>query len=212
MPEAQKRIDPNIVAVQKHERGSRRHIVQEQDESSNTHYKNLESELCFRESKELFHDRKLQRQRIDQLVQLCAQDTIMSDVETEYILGNVKLRLTYLKNTEFVPVDRSLNGVTRSNGYPEDRLLMWEKKKKIFSVCVDNNNFFPAFQFENQKPRVILERILNVLPKDMHGWHIALWFSSDNGWLGGDFPQNCLDQEERILNAAKQEDLELDRF
>ena len=74
------------------------------------------------------------------------------------------------------------------------------------------DRYFPAFQFEQQKPNPILEQILNLLPKDMHGWHIAFWFSSDNGWLGWDAPQNCLSQVESILKAAKQEALDLDRF
>ncbi len=208
MPETLDRIDPNIVAVQKHGRGSRQRIVHELEESSNAQGKNFESELCFRESNELFHDRRIQRQRIDQLVNLFVQEPIMSDVETEYILGNVKSRLTYLKNTEFVSVDRSLNGKTRSIGYAEDQLMSWEEKKKIFSVCVKNDKFYPAFQFSGSEPRLIIEKVIHVLPDYMYGWHLAYWFSGSNGWLNGDSPKDLLHLDKKILYAAKQVSLD----
>lgn len=212
MPETLDTTDPNIVAVQTQGRGSRQRIVNESDEFSNPRDKNLESALCFRESNELFHDRRIQRQRIDQLVNLFVQEPIMSDVEMEYILGNVKSRLTYLKNTEFAPIDRSINGETRSKGFPMERLLKWEQKKHIFSVCIGNDKFFPAFQFAGTEPRSIIEKVIQLLPDYMHGWHIAYWFSGSNGWLNGDSPKDLLHLDKKIIYAAKQVSLDKCRF
>lgn len=212
MPETLNRNDSRVVSMQKSQRDSRQHIVQELDEPKNLRDNSFESEVQFRESNELFHNREIQRQKIDHLVKLLTQDSIMSEVETEYILGNVKSRLKYLKNTEFVPVDRSLNRGTRPKEYPIDQLLKWEDKKKIFSVCVGEDKFFPAFQFAGKEPKLIIDKVIRLLPNYMYGWHIAYWFSGSNGWLNGDSPKDLLHLDDKIMYAAKQVSLDTYRF
>jgi len=36
-------------------------------------------------------------------------------------------------------------------------------------------------------------------------WKIAAWFGSNNGWLRGRAPKDCLDEPKRIIEAAKHE-------
>lgn len=215
MPEALDRIDPNVVAVQETPRRSRRRIVQEQDHLFNRDNERdfaQSPEKSFRGSKAGFHDSDQQRRKIDQFLQLLVEQPIMSDTETDYVVNNARLRLQYLQETEFADVSGSSTKDSDSTDYPLERLLKWEAEKKLFAVWVDQAKYFPVFQFQNQNPMPIVGKILRILPHDMNGWHIAYWFSSENGWLGWDFPRHCLNQEERILNAAKQESLELDRF
>lgn len=215
MTEALEGIEQNVVGVQQPLHHSRQQVVHNRSESGKSVNENLlpstlERRFCV--SNQLSHDSKKQRQKIDKLVELLVQEPIMSDLETDYIFDNAKLRLQYLLGTIFVKTTDSKNEKYKSNVYPFSQLLSWEAKKKIFGIWVGQDRYFPAFQFEQQKPNPILEQILNLLPKDMHGWHIAFWFSSDNGWLGWDAPQNCLSQVESILKAAKQEALDMDRF
>lgn len=215
MTEALERNEQNLVGVQQPMHHSRQQFFQTRAGSGNSvneHHLSSTIERRFRVSDHLSHDGKQQRQKIDKLVELLVQEPIMSNVESDYIIENAKLRLQYLLETSFVKTTDSKNENYKSNVYPFNQLLSWEAKKKIFGVWVGQDRYFPAFQFERQKPNPILEKILKLLPKDMHGWHIAFWFSSDNGWLGWDVPQNCLSQEESILKAAEQEALELDRF
>lgn len=183
---------------------SRQQFLQECDEPDNTKKKEPNSQLCFRESNQLFHDGQIQRRKIDQLVKIMVEETIMSDAETTYILDNVESRLKYLKNTEFVQANRTLNGKKLQNGYPLDRLLTWEDERRIFSVWIDQDRYFPAFQFEEKRPRIIIGKVIQLLPDYMHGWHIAYWFSGGNGWLNGNLPQNCLHIEDEVLRAAEQ--------
>lgn len=215
MSEALNRIDPNVVAVQDTPRRSRRRIVQEQNHLFNRDNERefaQSAEKRFRGSKAGFHDSDQQRRKIDQFLKLLVEPPIMSDTETDYVLNNARVRLKYLQETEFADVSGSATKDIDSWEYPLERLLKWEAEKKLFAVWVDRAKYFPAFQFQNQNPMPIIGKILKILPNDMNGWHIAYWFSSENGWLGWDFPQHCLNQEERIQNAAKQESLELDRF
>ena len=215
MPETLDKIDHNVAAVQETPRRSRRRIAQEQNPLFNRDSGrdfSHRTEKRFRGSKVGFHDSDQQRHKIDQFLQLLVEQPIMSDLETDYVVKNARLRLKYLQETEFADVSGSSTKDSDSAQYPLDRLLKWEAEKKLFAVWADQAKYFPAFQFKNQNPLPIIAKILNILPNDMNGWHIAYWFSSENGWLGWDFPQQCLNQEERILNAAKQESLELDRF
>lgn len=212
MTEAIEKIDRNNVGVGESLQRSRRRNSQDSFESCEIKNETIQTEQCFRESTQIFHDRQIQRVKIDQLVKFFVQEPIMSEVETEYIFGNVKLRLTYLKQTEFVKIDRSSFGASKSNGYPIERLLKWEENKKIFSVSVDSDKFFPAFQFADNKPKIIIEKVIRLLPDYMNGWQIAYWFSGSNGWLSGDVPKELLHMEDKILYAAKQVALDKYRF
>lgn len=212
MTEAKEKIKRNMLGVQVTPSLPQRRIAQNHDESCKTKYETHHSGLCIRESTQLFHDRHVQRQKIDQIVKFLVQEPIMSEVETDYIFGNVTSRLTYLKKTEFVSIDRSLNGTTKRKGYPKERLSDWEKNKKIFSVWVDQDKFYPAFQFAAAKPKLIIEKVIQLLPDYMHGWLIAYWFSDSNGWLSGEAPKDLLDSGDRVLHAARQVSLDKYRF
>ena len=215
MPETLARIDPNGVPVHGTPRRSRQRINQEQNHLFNRDSERdlaKSTEKRFRGSKVGSHNSDQQRHKIDQFLQLLVEQPIMSDTETDYVLNNARLRLRYLQETEFAEISRSSTQDSNAPEYPLDRLLQWEAEKKLFAVWVDQAKYFPAFQFQNQNPMPIVGKILSILPNDMNGWHIAYWFSSENGWLGWEFPQRCLKQEERILNAAQQESLELHRF
>ena len=204
MSEASQTVDKNFIGVREPQRDSRQQILQECHGSLTTKDEERHWQQCFRESNQLFHDGLIQRRKIDQLVKIMVEETIMSDVETTYIFDNVVSRLKYLKNTEFVLANRTLNRKKLQKGYPLDRLLSWEGEKKIFAVWIDQDRYFPAFQFEAMKPRIIIEKVIRFLPDYMHGWHIAYWFSGGNGWLNGDLPQNNLHKEDEVLRAAKQ--------
>lgn len=212
MTEVKERIKRDISGVQVPPSRLQRRNAQNLDESCNTKNEPHHLGLCIRESTQLFHDRHVQRHKIDQIVKFLVQEPIMSEVETDYIFSNVTSRLTYLKTTEFVSIDGSLNGATKRKGYPKERLSDWEKNKKIFSVCVEKDKFYPAFQFAKAKPKLIIEKVIQLLPDYMHGWLIAYWFSDGNGWLSGEAPKDLLDRGDKVLHAARQVSLDEYRF
>lgn len=80
----------------------------------------------------------------------------------------------------------------------------WKSEGKTLGVRVNGRDLYPAFQFEDGAPRLIIKRILDVLPNEMSAWQKAIWFASGNGWLDGANPQGCLENGESVIDAASQ--------
>jgi len=82
----------------------------------------------------------------------------------------------------------------------------WRKEGRIFSVEVDNAARFPGFQFDAAgRPRPVIADVLAALDGCLGGWELALWFTSDNGWLGARRPVDLLESAPgRVVDAAAQ--------
>jgi hypothetical protein len=78
-------------------------------------------------------------------------------------------------------------------------------QRAIFGVRRLGKDRYPAFQFQDGRPRKIIGKVLKALPAGMSPWQTALWFSSPNGWLDGDTPMNRLTDEAALLAAALHE-------
>lgn len=81
----------------------------------------------------------------------------------------------------------------------------WKSQEAIFGVKRLGRDRYPAFQFQDGRPRKVIGKVLKALPRDMSPWQIAFWFSSPNGWLDGAKPMDCLVDEDAIIAAAGHE-------
>ncbi len=81
----------------------------------------------------------------------------------------------------------------------------WKTQRAIFGVRRLGRDRYPAFQFQDGRPRKIVGKVLEALPRDMSPWQTALWFSSSNGWLDGDKPMERLADAASLLAAAAHE-------
>ena len=81
----------------------------------------------------------------------------------------------------------------------------WKKARKIFGLRVSGREAYPAFQFQEGRPRPVIGKVLAALPDEMTGWQSALWFSGPNGWLDGQIPIERLADESAIVAAAEHE-------
>ena len=79
----------------------------------------------------------------------------------------------------------------------------WKRHGRIFAVVGAKSFEYPSFQFLNGKPRPIIKAVLDIIAEDFSSWEIAFWFDTENDWLDGKKPQDCLNQKEDILQAAK---------
>lgn len=81
----------------------------------------------------------------------------------------------------------------------------WAKQGRVFSVDVEGSQRFPGFQFgENGRPLPVVADVLAALGDRLAAWELALWFSSDNDWLGGQRPVDVLDSDpEPVVEAAR---------
>lgn len=81
----------------------------------------------------------------------------------------------------------------------------WKAQGAIFSVRRLGRDRYPAFQFQDGRPRKVIADILKALPNDMSPWQTALWFASPNGWLDGARPMDRLADAKAVIEAATRE-------
>lgn len=143
------------------------------------------------------------QQDIESYMKTIMKQPRVSEFEMDLAFRNAKLRVEYLARHDFIPS----NPNKRDSMITKENLLRWRYQGKIFPVNSGDRTLFPAFQFEDNKPKPIIEEVLSELPREMHFWQVAIWFDSSNGWLNWEFPQNCLDRWEDLLKAARQEAL-----
>jgi hypothetical protein len=80
---------------------------------------------------------------------------------------------------------------------------------KALSVRLRNQDHYPGFQFDHENQRLFPEiaEIIALLAADYdHGWQMALWFSCNNEWLGGNTPLAVWPDDRRaVIEAARAE-------
>jgi hypothetical protein len=87
----------------------------------------------------------------------------------------------------------------------------WKREGKIFAISFKGQDLFAAYQFDQgMKPRRIVAEVLKIFRDKNDPWKIAAWFAGANGWLSGERPEDCLDEPERVIEAARQEVAEID--
>jgi len=81
----------------------------------------------------------------------------------------------------------------------------WKSQRAIFGVRRLGRDRYPAFQFQDGRPRKVIGKALKALPEGMSPWQTALWFASPNGWLEGAAPMDRLGDEAALVVAATRE-------
>lgn len=66
----------------------------------------------------------------------------------------------------------------------------WKKRRQVFTVRHRDESgrrreVYPLFQFEDHKPIKVVHPVLEAFGEHKSPWKIALWFTSNNGWLPG---------------------------
>ena len=93
-----------------------------------------------------------------------------------------------------------------SSSNPSEPANRWKKERKIYAVTFKGQNLFAAYQFDDQfKPRPVIKDVLDIFKRKSDPWKVAGWFASVNGWLRSKRPQDCLDEPEQVIAAAREE-------
>jgi len=88
----------------------------------------------------------------------------------------------------------------------------WKKRRLAFAVRHHDESgrvreVFPLFQFEDFKPVKAVQSVLEAFGGRKSPWKIALWFTSNNGWLPGQArPVDLLDLDPQAVVQAAQRD------
>ena len=139
---------------------------------------------------------------LDRMLTWLADDR--SDVERDLVIDNLAARREYLDDTPTLTaaqIHRMSGLASRNESEPASR---WKKEGKTFAVRLGRRDLYPAFQFQDGKPRTVVHDVLSALPSNMTPWQTAFWFASGNGWLDGDEPQHRLEDGNRVVEAARQ--------
>lgn len=88
----------------------------------------------------------------------------------------------------------------------------WRKRRQVFAVphpdkAARERDIYPAFQFEDGRPIKAVQSVLEVLGERKAPWKLALWFTSNNGWLPGSArPADLLARDpQAVIEAARRE-------
>jgi hypothetical protein len=77
------------------------------------------------------------------------------------------------------------------------QIEQWREAGRIFSVSFEGKELYPAFLFENGRPKEVVARVLNLLREDRppseaetpySDWGTLCWFVGANAWLEGQTP------------------------
>jgi hypothetical protein len=88
----------------------------------------------------------------------------------------------------------------------------WKKRHQVFAVRHRDEagrmrEVFPLFQFENFKPIKAIQPVLEAFGAHKSPWKLALWFTSNNGWLPGQArPVDLLGSDpQAVVRAARRD-------
>lgn len=146
---------------------------------------------------------RLSEANIEKILDVILSDAPRHRVENELEIDNARLRSRYLQETPLLTGAevRAASGLNpRNRSEPASR---WKREGRLFAVRRSGVDHYPAFQFADGAPRPVIKEILAVLPKEMTGWQIAMWFASGNGWLDGAEPQERLSDADAVVDAAR---------
>lgn len=88
----------------------------------------------------------------------------------------------------------------------------WKKRRQVFGVRHRDEEgrareVFPLFQFRDGRPLKIVQQVLEAFGPDKDPWKLALWFTSNNGWLPHQArPVDLLDSTPQEVLAAARRD------
>lgn len=102
----------------------------------------------------------------------------------------------------------STDDICQLAGFTTDtQLVQWEKDQKIFSVYLNNMDYYPVYAFDARKgyqPLEAINEIIKVFGEKYRGLMVALWFNSANGYLAGKRPQDMIiENPDWVIYAAK---------
>lgn len=93
-----------------------------------------------------------------------------------------------------------------------DSATEWKRTRRIFSVALDGQDYFPQYQFDASfQPLPVISEVLAKFGPTADTRKIAAWFHYPNGWIvdsGPDgvravAPKDALHRRDDILNALE---------
>ena len=156
---------------------------------------------------------QVREQKLEQLVDFIAgQMVVPSQVDTR-MAQRVAARHARVLNEFGFATAEQLADANRSRAGNRNALAdNWKKRRQVFAVRHREKSgrlreVFPLFQFEDHKPIKAVQAVLVAFGENKTPWKLALWFTSNNGWLPGQArPVDLLESApDAVVQAARRE-------
>ncbi|WP_267248845.1 integrase [Yersinia sp. Marseille-Q5920] len=83
----------------------------------------------------------------------------------------------------------------------------WKSTGRIFALQLNGKDKYPEYALdEGFRPIPVVKQVISLLGEKKTPWGLAIWFGSENSWLGGKKPKDVLaTMPKQVLLAAQAE-------
>lgn len=155
----------------------------------------------------------VRRRRLGELVDFMAAQLVRpSEADTQMAQRLAARRAAALNEFGYFTAEQ-LAEANRSRAANRGALAdNWRKRRQVFAVqhpdkSLRERDVYPAFQFSNHQPIKAVREVLAAFGERKDPWKLALWFTSNNGWLPDSArPVDLLaSHPEAVIEAARQD-------
>lgn len=132
---------------------------------------------------------KVRERRLEEMVEfLTGQMLVPTAVDTQMAQRLAQRHAAVLNEFGYYTAEQ-LADANRSNAASRSALAdNWRKRRQVFAVphpdkSTRERDVYPAFQFVEHKPIKVVQSVLAAFGDHKAPWKLALWFTSNNGWL-----------------------------
>lgn len=132
---------------------------------------------------------KVRERKLEELIEFFTSKLVVpSEVDVRMAERLAQRRAHLLKEFGYVTAEQ----LAKTNASKaENRHALadnWKKRHLVFSVIHRDSRgrlreVFPAFQFEDDRPIKAVREIIEAFGARKSPWKLAMWFTSNNGWL-----------------------------
>lgn len=117
-----------------------------------------------------------------------------------------RAKKTVLESSEWLTSTELAELANLSTRNPSAQPNKWKKAGKIFAIHHAGSDYYPGYALDPKngyRPFQPLAKILDVFSSHKDSWGIAIWFTSQNSYLGAERPLDLLLTEpDQVLAAA----------
>jgi hypothetical protein len=152
-------------------------------------------------------------QKLEELVDFIAgQMVVPSRVDSKMAQRIAARHARVLNEFGFVTAEQLADANQSRAGNRNALADNWKKRRQVFAVRHRDESgrqreVFPLFQFEDHKPIKAVQAVLEAFGERKAPWKLALWFTSNNGWLPGQArPVDLLESAaDAVVQAARRD-------
>jgi hypothetical protein len=135
------------------------------------------------------HTGKVRTRKLEELIEIITENLVApSNIDVSMARRLAARRARLLKEFGWTTAEEL---ATANGSQAENRHALadnWKKRHQVFSVPHRDakeglREVFPLFQFEDHRPIKVVREIIEAFGERKSPWKLALWFTSNNGWL-----------------------------